>query len=188
MSNLKTNNSYLSAKVNLRVNHLPDTDPLLVIDAYCGKGLIWNEVERITGRNISVLGIDKENHPNVDIVCDNLKVLAGIDLSNYHVIDLDAYGCPYAQMQILFNHGYAGRVFVTYIQSFMGNLPKGILKQAGFTQAMLSKAQTIFTKNPLAVWENYLSKNGVKKITIKSLDRKHYMVFDVQKCKGDSNG
>jgi hypothetical protein len=185
-SNLKTNNSHLQIKVSLRIDNLPDHDPLYVLDAYAGKGHIWNSIKKQETRDIRVLQIDKVDHPNVDIVTDNLKVLAGINLSRFHVIDLDAYGCPFAQLQVLFNHGYAGTVFVTYIQTHHGALPHGILKQSGFTKEMIRKSQTLFTSNPLSVMEQFLSNNGISSYKIKYLDRKHYMCFDVPK-KGGSN-
>lgn len=187
LSSHKTNNSYLEAKVTLRLNNLPDKKEILVLDAYAGKGKIWKLVKKRSDKKIRVLSIDKEPHPNVDIVCDNLKVLAGIALDKFDVIDLDAYGVPFAQMQILFNHKYSGTVFVTYIQSLYGNLPHGILKQAGFTKSMLDKCQTIFTKKPLEVLEQYLMSNKIKHYSIKSLDRKHYLCFTVSNSKGDSN-
>lgn len=180
MSSLKTNNSHLEAKITLRLNHLPEGNPLYVLDAFCGEGLIWREVVRRSGRDIRILSIDHDQGTAADIVCDNLKVLSGLNLDKYDVIDLDAYGCPFAQMQILFNHKYNGTVFVTYIQTMYGRLPNGILRQAGYTTAMLSKAQTLFSKRPIEVLESYLANHNILSYTIKSLDRKHYLCFNVK--------
>ena len=187
MNSRKTNNSYLEAKVTLRLNNLPDKKDITVLDAYCGTGRIWRNVKERSNKQIKILSIDKNPHKNVDIICDNLKVLSGIDLNGFDIVDLDAYGCPFAQMQLLFNHGYNGVVFITYIQSYYGNLPYGILKQAGFTKEMLAKAQTIFTKKPLDILDIYLHANNITKYSIKSLDRKHYLCFTVTNSKGDSN-
>lgn len=183
--NLKTNNSHLEMKVNLRLNNLPEKDNLCVLDAYAGKGLIWNTVKKRTAKKIKVLQVDKVDHLNVDIATDNLKVLSGINLSRFDIIDLDAYGCPFAQLQILFNHNYKGKVFVTYIQTHHGALPHGILKQSGFSKEMISKCTTLFNKNPMQVMEQYLANNGIFSYSIKYVDRKHYMCFDVPH-KGDS--
>lgn len=171
-------------KVSLRLNNLPEKDNICVLDAYAGKGLIWNAIKKRTDKSIKVLQVDKVDHPNVDITTDNLKVLSGINLSRFDIIDLDAYGCPFAQLQILFNHNYAGKVFVTYIQTHHGALPHGILKQSGFTKEMIRKSQTLFTSNPLSVMEQFLSNNGISSYKIKYLDRKHYMCFDVPKKGG----
>lgn len=188
LSSLKTNNSFVLEKVNLRFNHLPDKNPIFVLDCYAGKGVLWGAIQKKSDKTINVLSIDKIKHNNVDIHCDNLKVLAGINLSRFDVIDLDAYGCPFAQMQILFKRNYCGHVFVTYIQSGMGNLPTGILLQSGFTREMLAKAQTIFTSKPLQVLEQYLSANGIESYSIISLDRKHYLYFNtLSNVKGDPN-
>jgi hypothetical protein len=64
-------------------------------------------------------------------------------------------------------------------------LPHGILKQSGFTKEMISKSTTLFNKNPMQVMEQYLANNGIFSYSIKYVDRKHYMCFDVPH-KGDS--
>lgn len=186
MNNHKTNNSLPNAKIKLRLDHLPNKKEISVLDCYGGDGVIWSGVKKQTDKQIRVLSIDKQEYKSVDIVCDNLKVLAGIDLSKFDVVDLDAYGCPFAQMQTLFRRGFVGEVFVTYIQTGMGNLPTGILLQAGFSKEMLKKAQTIFTRKPMMVLDTYLSNQGITSYDEISLDRKHYLHFTVSQIdKGD---
>ena len=146
----------MEAKVTLRLNHLPEKNEIIVLDAFAGKGTIWNLVQKRTDKKIRTLAIDKNYYDNIDIVCDNLKVLAGIDLGRFDIVDLDAYGIPFAQMQLLFKNKYQGIVFVTFIQSFYGNLPTAILMQSGFTPEMIRKARTLFSKKPLEVLETYL--------------------------------
>jgi hypothetical protein len=50
---------------------------------------------------------------------------------------------------------------------------------------MISKCTTLFYKNPMQVMEQYLANNGIFSYSIKYVDRKHYMCFDVP-YKGDS--
>lgn len=178
----------MEAKVTLRLNHLPEKNEIIVLDAFAGKGTIWNLVQKRTNKKIRTLSIDKKNYyDKIDIVCDNLKVLAGIDLGRFDIVDLDAYGIPFAQMQLLFKKKYQGIVFVTFIQSFYGTLPNGILMQSGFTPEMIRKARTLFSKKPLEVLETYLFANKIEHYSIKSLDRKHYLCFDTTKIKGVNN-
>ena len=177
----------MEAKVTLRLNHLPEKNEIIVLDAFAGKGTIWNMVQKRTDKKIRTLAIDKNYYDNIDIVCDNLKVIAGIDLGRFDIVDLDAYGIPFAQLQLLFKKKYQGIVFVTFIQSFYGNLPTGILMQSGFTPEMIRKARTLFTKKPLEVLETYLLSNKIENYSIKSLDRKHYLCFDTTKIKGAKN-
>ena len=91
----------MEAKVTLRLNHLPEKKEITVLDAFAGKGTIWNMVQKRTDKKIRTLAIDKNYYDNIDIVCNNLKVLAGIDLGRFDIVDLDAYGIPFAQMQLL---------------------------------------------------------------------------------------
>ena len=60
MSKAQTDHSFLLSKINLRINHLPKDDPVRVLDAFCGNGVIWDYVKKKTGRDIKVLGIDKK--------------------------------------------------------------------------------------------------------------------------------
>src|SRR5688572_25502525 len=93
----KTNNSYLADKVALRVAHMPKAGEVRVLDCYAGQGVIWRAVERLTGREIKVLGIDVNKPDELSgfrMPGDNRAYLEIIDLSRFDVVDLDAYGIP----------------------------------------------------------------------------------------------
>ena len=47
-------------------------------------------MQKRTDKKIRTLAIDKNYYDNIDIVCDNLKVLAGIDFGRFDIVDLDA--------------------------------------------------------------------------------------------------
>jgi len=170
------------AKINLRKDNLPEDKELFVLDCYCGNGTIWNRIKKETGKNIKTLSIDILKKSCADIVCDNLKVISGINLDKFNVIDLDAYGIPFAQLQMIIKKKYSGVVFMTVIQTHHGNLPNAILIQSGFTKEMLNKARSLFTKNPIELLEMYLETKNIFNYRIKSLDRKHYLSFTVPKC------
>lgn len=177
----KTNNSYLGNKVNLRINNLPEGD-IRVLDCYGGKGLIWKLVEEKTKRNIKRVGIDKINYDiGFYLPGDNLDYLKSIDLSLYNVIDLDAYGVPTEQIITLFERKYSGTVFVTFIQSIMGQMPHKILIDIGFSKQMIEKIPTLFGKRGWDYFLEWLSKKGIKKITHRSNKRKHYLTFEMGK-------
>src|SRR6516164_5028271 len=94
-----TDNSYLRDKVDLRIEHLPP-GPVSVLDCYSGKGLIWAAVKRISGRSITVLPIDKRAEKlDFHLHGDNIHYLSTLNLSRFNVIDLDAYGVPFEQIQ-----------------------------------------------------------------------------------------
>ncbi len=60
----QTDHSFLKAKLFLRMNHLPDREPIRVLDAFSGNGVLWDTIRKETGRQIETLRIDvKKNVP-----------------------------------------------------------------------------------------------------------------------------
>lgn len=176
----KTDNSFLRDKVQLRVNNLPPGD-LRVLDCYSGKGLIWAAVQRLTGRKITVLPIDKRgDKDDFHLPGDNLAYLETLDLSKFNVVDLDAYGVPFEQIECLVRRRYQGTVFVTAIQSVMGRLPNAMLEAVGFTAAQIDKAPTLLCKRGFEYMLQYLASIGVSRIRHRSVARKHYFVMEMK--------
>ena len=97
----KTNNSYLAEKINLRLRHLPNKKSIEVLDCFAGKSVIWNRIKSKSNYNINVIGIDKIKYGN-NLNGDNVKYLKGMDLKRFDLIDLDAYGIPFKQLEIIF--------------------------------------------------------------------------------------
>jgi len=184
MSKVQTDNSYLAAKVELRAEHLP-SGPVRVLDCYAGTGRIWREVRRrCPQRRIRVTGIDTRRLPGIYLRGDNRKFLGAMDLEPFNVIDLDAYGVPFQQMDILFGRrrGTAKTVFVTFIQTVMGRLPDGLLRALGYTDSMCRKCPTLLCRDGLAKIKAYLSIRGVTEIVRYSSGdgRKYYLSFTLE--------
>jgi hypothetical protein len=176
MAEIKTDNSYLVDKIALRANHLPAGD-VTVLDCFAGKGLIWNGVVARTGRRIRRLPIDIRNSKNFHLPGDNRSYLQTIDLKRFNVIDLDAYGVPFAQLEIVFQRGYAGTVFCTFIQSVVGALPHGMLMSLGYTPEMLGKCPTLFFRDGYEKFKQYLAQRGVRRLWERTHARKNYVGF-----------
>jgi hypothetical protein len=172
---VKTDNSYLEDKIQLRLGMLPAKD-ITVLDCYGGYGHIWKEIAKRFPHKIKRTGIDKEKRPHT-LQGDNLKWLLSLDLSKYDVIDLDAYGIPYEQLRVLFRRGYRGVVFVTAIQSVMGQLPKRMLSDHGISGRAFSLCPTIWGKVGFELLLGYLAENGVESIRHRGYSRKHYFGF-----------
>jgi len=171
-----TDNSLLAYKVWLRVDHLP-RDPITVLDCYGGYGVVWDCVRRKSGRSdIKRCGIDKEKRKG-SVKGDNRKWLSGIDVSAFNVIDLDAYGVPFDQVNILFEKKYKGIVFFTFIQSSLVALPSKLLIASGITSEMRKSCPTLFGQIGWRLWLDWLGVNGVEKVHHRSKDRKHYGFF-----------
>jgi hypothetical protein len=176
----KTDNSYFRDKVELRLRRLPEGD-VRVLDCYSGKGLIWAAVKKLSGRaDVKVLPIDhRPDKFDFHLHGNNLEYLESIDICRYNVIDLDAYGVPFEQIECLVRRKYRGLVFVTMIQSVMGQLPHGMLQRIGFTKAQLEKAPTLFGRRGWQYFLEFLAACGVQKITHRSHGRKHYLAMSL---------
>jgi len=173
---VKTDNSYLADKVGLRVDHLPRKGAVTVLDCFAGSGRIWRAVKRRTNRDIKVLAMDRKRI-GYHMPGDNLAWLAQMDLSRFNVIDLDAYGIPYDQLRILFERGYKGVVYVTFIQSLWGQMPKGLMVDVGFTEEMISKAPALCNGRGWEYLIEWMAARGVEKIWHRHHARKHYFAF-----------
>jgi len=176
---IKTDNAFLQDKVNLRSRHLPDSP--VVLDCFAGEGTIWRLVkEQNPDKKIISLSIEKiKNKGGFHLVGDNTRFLAALNLSVYNVIDLDSYGVPYPQLQILFERDYHGLVFFTFIQSFAGQLPWGMLEEVGFSRAIIEKSPILCSRNGWGKFKEYLALRGVEQITFINHQRKYYGYFNL---------
>lgn len=181
----KTDNSRLEEKLKIRQEIIDKIEGVVsVLECYAGKGIIWKELRRRNpSRHIEVLQIEKEKGKNIRALNgDNVKFLAILDLSKYNVIDLDAYGIPAQQIQIVSNSSFSGFVVVTAIQSMQGGVPKEILRANGITDEMTHKIKSIFNTQFIKYLKNFLYLCGVKKIRGYFLpERKNYFYYKQQK-------
>lgn len=98
----KTDNSFLQDKIALRINNLPKQDKLKVLDCYAGDNIIWNNIKRIiSNREINILKIEQKSKSGIYLKGDNIKYLKTIKINEFDIIDLDAYGIPYKQLNII---------------------------------------------------------------------------------------
>jgi hypothetical protein len=183
MNNRKTNNSFLKEKIILRLLNLPDKKNIKVLDCYHGGGEIWNNIKLLTDKSIEIDGIDiKEYENTISLIGDNLKVLKSIDINKYDIIDLDAYGIPDQQIEILKSKNKKEIIiFYTFIASVFGRLSDKLLFRLGFSKNMLEKTNTIFSRDRHQKFLNYLSCLKIKgKVEwIEFNKRKYYGVFKI---------
>lgn len=187
MSSRQTDNSFFTSKVNLRLRHLPDKQHIRVLDAFGGDGRIWKKIKRLTDKKIDVLRIDrKDTSKGIYLRGENVKYLKSLDLTQYNVIDLDAYGTPYEQLEIVFDSlstnktNYDIVCFVTFIQTMLGALPRKLLYLLGYTKQMVEKIPTLFNKDGFEKLKRYLCQKGVRRINSMSSGRKHYLCFKIK--------
>lgn len=171
---IKTDNSYLNSKINLRINHLPDIQTIKVLDCFAGRSLIWERIKRKSTKDINVIGIDRISYGST-LKGNNVKYLKGMNLNKYDIIDLDAYGIPFRQLEIIFRKGYRGILFITFVQSIFGRLPVRMLMKIGYTRNMISKCPTLFNRNGIEKFKQYLAMNGVRRVIIINKNNKKYL-------------
>jgi hypothetical protein len=183
---VQTNNSYIADKVALRAGHLPAGN-VRVLDCFGGEGKIWTAVKKLTGRKITALPIDIKEYDDAPfhLPGDNRAYLETLDLTKFNVIDLDAYGVPFDQLEQVFNSKYTGVIFVTFIQSIMRILPFGLLQAVGFSEEMIKKCPTLFGKSGWKYFIEYLSLHGVNEIWHRTHARKHYIGFNYAGLSGE---
>lgn len=162
----KTDNSHLDGKVKLRILLLPPKKRIKVLDAFGGKGVIWNTIRQMTLKDIIVIPLEKEKNKNKKAIQgDNLKIIPSIDISEFDVIDLDAYGSPYKQIEAVVNNPTFSEcvMFTTDIQTMQGRAPDKLLEKAGITKRMLDKTPTLFNIFTDQAMHNYMHEIGVEK-------------------------
>lgn len=180
MGRTKVDSTYFSEKVFIRISALPDKKDITILDCFAGTGKLWNEVKRQTDKNISIIQIDEKETQNIDLVGDNVKYLKSLDLSKFDIIDLDAYGTPFAQLEIIFNKKYKGIVIVTVILKIMGGLHHKMLNELGYTNKMIKKCKSLFYKNGIEKVKKYLFNKGVTGIKGYFITTEHnYFYFNL---------
>jgi len=178
MSNQRTDNDKFGFqyKVSLRSETVKDNQNIL--DCFSGHGHIWNEVRKQTGLELIITSIDTRNDKSsVYLKGDNIKFLKAMDLGQYDVIDLDSYGIPFQQLEVIFAKKYKGIIHITFIQSSMGRLNNGLLTSLGYTKNMIKKCPTLFSKNGYDKFKYYLANHSILRVNELSLKKKHYLYF-----------
>lgn len=180
MSSLQTDNSFLDDKIRVRVHSIKEKRKIKVLDCFAGEGIIWKHLKNKVKAKIEILGIDKKKTKKLNLIGDNRKWLKSLDLNKFDLIDLDAYGVPFDQLEIIFKKEYKGIVVVTFIQSMYGCLNKKMLQKLGFTKGMIKKIPSLIYRDGYGKILSYLALNGVKKIHEISRGKKHYFYFNLK--------
>ena len=133
MSRRQTDNTHLAEKIALREANLPAGDPIRVLDCYAGKGIIWDRIARRNpGRTIERLGIDVKGEDPGLLFGKAEKFVPAMDLEQFDVIDLDAYGIPYALLNEVIGRAGGKTILLTFIQTIFGGLNRGFLGDLGY--------------------------------------------------------
>lgn len=142
MSGPKTHNrpAAVDAKADLRSRVLARVKPARVLDAFCGPD--GEMYRRVWNKAASYVGIDEKwslKDERRRFVGDNMRVLRAIDLSEFNVFDLDAFGCPWAQAIVIadrrgWKKGERGAIVVTDgagLNLKLGGMPRPMAELVG---------------------------------------------------------
>jgi len=182
----KDNNdaAMLHLKVTLRLQSLPDKQHLCVLDAFGGEGKLWDAVKRqAPDKTFTILSIDKNAYKKVQLQGDNMKFLMGLNLNQYDIIDLDAWGSPSKQLEYIIRSGYHGIIHCTFIQTGYGGVGNKILNALGYSDTMIKKCPSLFNRHGFKKFLAFLALKGVKEVSYHSTARgrsqKNYLYFTV---------
>ena len=170
MKNQRTDNSESDIKIGVRLSALDsiiDKDEICVLDAFHGKGFLWDKIKGNTDAKLIVHGIEKEKGKASNVFeGDNRKVIPRLDLSTYDIIDLDSYGTPFDQLKAVFgNSTCKGRIVIyTYIITAQGSSNKKMLEAVGITKAMYRKAPLLCSSKQILAFYNLLWYNNVNRV------------------------
>jgi len=183
-STLKTDNSHLADKIELRVQSLPaGKRKIRVLDAFAGSNTIWNAVRDRSPRVIfDVVSIEKEpGKGGIHLQGDNRKFLPTLDLKKFDIIDLDGQGIPLFQVDTVLSSGFGGILHITFTQSILGNVNTQLLRLVGITDRMIRKAKAIFARKQWEYFKGYLGSMGVRRIQYLEFGRKRFIVINLAK-------
>lgn len=160
----KTDNHALNAKCALREKYLPQADPVRVLDLFGGYGVIWNTIKARNDRDIRVLRVEKRKDcGGVYLKGDNRKFIGSIDLDDFDIVDIDAYGIPFEQVSTILDAGFQGIIHVTFIQAAIGAIPIALAEATG-VESMRKICPTLIAKLGFPLWCQWLHSRGVQSI------------------------
>ncbi|MBL0721879.1 MAG: hypothetical protein JJV88_04810 [Sulfurovum sp.] len=167
----KIDNSFLEGKIQLREKFLLENNDYNVLDVFGGKGIIWNRIiKRNPNLNIKITALEIEKGKNKRAIeGDNLKTLPNLDLSVYDVIDIDAYGSSFKQLQAIVKNGTFRQdviFFTTDIFVMQGKAPNALFNKIGITNKMIRKNPSLFTRKRDVALKHFLYTEGVRKIKV----------------------
>lgn len=156
----KKHSSHFEEKIAIRLEAVKNLDQINVLDCFHASGDIWKRMEQYVSIN-KFLGIEKNKRlkSTKEVIHDNnLKVLKHINIDNYNVIDLDAYGSPLEQMEIIFKRSEKSKIIIyTFCFYALSGIPL-LMSEAPRIQ---ERCKTIMNQYFEEMFSSYLKKHGI---------------------------
>ncbi len=164
---VKTDNAPIAAKRQIRLSILNTIKNPRVCEVFCGAGemyrSVWYKAE-------DYIGIDKRKFfdERITICGDAEKAIRTINLNDYNIFDIDAYGSPYNILSyIVQNRTEKGELaFVLTDGSAMdlrlGRVSRGLRELSGIKNHILKRASNIHDELIIEVVKNIERITGKK--------------------------
>lgn len=124
---------------------------------------MWRTVRELCpDLTIDVLGIDTRDMGPGVLKGDNRKFLGGLNLQEFDLIDLDAYGCPTDQLRIVSERAPGIPVVATCIRQGNTPIPHKMLDAARIPFFRDGKTAHLLNGIWPEVWENYVHSLGFR--------------------------
>lgn len=177
---IETDNDRLDLKLKIRNKALNETNlnTVSVLDVFAGENLIWDKLGYDKYQGIE---IEKGKGKN-NIYGDNINILPTLNLSAYNVIDLDSYGIPFPQAEIILNSKLIKKgtiVMYTAISNSISNLNKSCVKYYGL-EDIYSQNRSMLNGYGLNMFYGMLFDKGITKVheySIETTFKKKYGYF-----------
>lgn len=180
----QTDNAHFDLKVHVRklavAACLPPGEEPRVLDCFAGENRLWSAIPHAYYYGIDAAGKGRARN----VKAKNEKVIPSLDLSLFNVIDLDSYGVPFRQLDlILKNKTLPPSVLVIYtaIYGAIASVCKEAVNAVGIDHdRVYRKCPMLFNKAVGAFWDLYLfNRCGVERTWCVSFSEGTY-----RKCYG----
>lgn len=161
MERITTDNVNVEHKLQLRREAVSKLSSIRCLDLFAGNNVLWSHFA-----TEKYFGVEKVKGKGKNLNADNLKVIQNLDLSKFNVIDVDSYGIPVKQMDLLFRNPTLqnGTIIIyTCIGSALSGFPKIFLEKYGFYE-MYKKCKVLFNIKTNDLFHAWLFDNGIKKV------------------------
>ena len=177
---IKTDNKSISNKIFIRKEAIKNLKEVKVLDLFAGRNVLWNNIP-----TDKYFGIDIVENKGKNLNVDTRKAFDNLDLSQFNVIDCDSYGIAFDLYKKLFKRKdlNSGTIIIyTAITNEFTKLQNVAKKEFGL-EKFYNKAPSLFNAKAIEFFYDFLSLNGIEKITfyaIRDKFDKHYGYFTIK--------
>lgn len=157
----KTDNINIDKKVDLRRQATKHLDELNVLDLFAGENIMWSHFNCK-----KYFGVEKNKGKGKNLNADNNRIIPNLDLSKFNVIDLDSYGMPFEQLDLIFENPTLSNgtvIIFTCITSKSSRVGKRLIKKFSLEE-IYKKSKLIISTQARELFYELLRQNGINEV------------------------